>query len=470
VGFSVPRRARAGGVAVSAGDGGAQPGDAPPSAKVAHPLAWVPSAYLAEGIPFAMVIWVAGTMLKDLGHGDGEITLATASIGIAWSLKPLWAAFLDMFKTKKFFVLSMEYAMAVVLCLIAFAVQLPNYFHLVIAGLWVLAFASATQDICVDGVYITSLDKRRQAAWIGVQGMAWNGGRIFATAVVVWAAGSLQEDRGMDARVAWSYALGLSAAAMGLLAVYHGFALPTGSTPRRPRDAREVVTTFADTLRDFFAKKQIWGMLLFVFLYRSGEGFLLIEAPLFLQAPLEEGGVGLTLKEKGFIDGTISTAISIFGGILGGAFISKFGLKRALLFMALCMNVPHLCFVVLSQSVSADSPMSLTFVATLVTIEKFGYSFGFVANMLYMMQQISPGKYHMTHYAFCTALMNLVLIPTQMASGPLAELLGYKAFFLFVMVASIPSVIAAWLAPFPNAAADEPAGQGELASEAREPT
>ena len=421
-----------------------------------HPLRWVPSAYFAEGIPFALVIWVAGTMLKDLGHGDGEITLATASIGIAWSLKPLWASFLDMWKTKKFFVLSMEALMAAILCLIALATQLPDYLHFVIAGLWVLAFASATQDICVDGVYITSLDPKRQAAFIGIQGMAWNVGRIFATAVIVWVAGALQEDRGMAPKAAWSYALAISAAMMALLAAYHGFVLPTGSLSRRPHDVREVVATFADTLRDFFRKKRIWGMLLFVFLYRSGEGFLLIEAPLFLQAPLKAGGAALSLKEKGFIDGTVSSAISIIGGIAGGAFISKLGLKRSLLFMALCMNVPHLCFVYLSQAVSPGAPLSLAAIATLVTIEKFGYSFGFVANMLYMMQQISPGKYHMTHYAFCTALMNLVLIPTQMASGPLADALGYKSFFLFVLVASIPSIIAAWLAPFPRSATDQP--------------
>jgi PAT family beta-lactamase induction signal transducer AmpG len=129
--------------------------------------------------------------------------------------------------------------------------------------------------------------------------------------------------------------------------------------------------------------------------------------------------------------------------------------------MAICMNVPHLCFVYLSHAVTPDAPLSLTTIATLVSIEKAGYSFGFVANMLYMMQQISPGKYHMTHYAFCTALMNLVLIPTQMASGPLADWLGYKAFFVLVMVLSIPSLIAAWLAPFPNAV--ESGAEGGLA-------
>src|SRR5271170_2115407 len=137
-----------------------------PAARVRNPWSWVPSSYLSEGIPFALVIWVAGTMYKDLGHSDGQITLATASIGIAWSLKPFWAAFLDMYRTKKFFVLSMELLMAVVLGGIALALPLPNYFRIVISMLWVLAFSSATQDICVDGVYITSLDKKQQAAWI----------------------------------------------------------------------------------------------------------------------------------------------------------------------------------------------------------------------------------------------------------------------------------------------------------------
>jgi PAT family beta-lactamase induction signal transducer AmpG len=419
-----------------------------------------------------MVIWVAGTMFKDFGRDDGEITLATASIGLAWSLKPLWAAFLDMFKTKRFFVLATEFLMAALLVGIALLIQVPDSFWLIIAGLWVLAFSSATQDICVDGVYITSLDARQQASWIGIQGMAWNSGRIFATAVVVWVAGSLQEDVGLQARAAWSYALMLSAAAMASLGLYHTFVLPTGSTPHRPRSTREVVDTFLDSIRAFFAKKAIWGMLIFVFLYRSGEGFLLVEAPLFLQAGLHDGGVALTLKEKGLIDGTISSVVSMLGGISGGAFIARYGLRRTLFFMALCMNVPHLCFVVLSQAAAAGQALSFTTIATLVTIEKFGYSFGFVANMLYMMQQIAPGRYHMTHYAFCTALMNLVLIPTQMASGPLADWLGYRSFFIFVMFASLPSVLAAWFAPFATepALADAPLlreEQPELSGRAR---
>ena len=422
-----------------------------PDKPARNPWYWVPSSYFSEGIPFALVIWVAGTMFKDLGHSDGQITLATASIGIAWSLKPFWAAFLDMYRTKKFFVLSMEVLMAGILCAIAVALPLPNYFQVAIALLWVLAFASSTQDICVDGIYITSLDAKKQAAFIGVQGVFWNVGRLFSTAAIVWAAGSLKEDHAMTATAAWGWAMGLAAATLVVLAVYHWFILPTGSITVRPKNVTEIGTTFADSIVDFFRKEKIWGMLLFVFLFRSSEGLLLIEGPLFLQAAHDVGGVGLTLKQKGIIDGTVSTFVSLFAGLMGGAFMARFGLNRVtLVFMALLLNLPHITFVVLSQLAGPGHTLSLWTVGSLVTIEKFGYSFGFVANMLYMMQQISPGKYHMTHYAFCTALMNLMLVPTQMVSGPLADHFGYKAYFIIVMFAAIPSILASYYAPFPR--------------------
>ncbi|GAB5562393.1 MAG: MFS transporter [Synoicihabitans sp.] len=437
---------------------------------IPHPVVWVPSLYFAMGIPFSIVIWVAGTMFKDLGHSDGQITVATASIGIMWSLKPLWAAFLDMYRTKRFWVLAMEFALTGLLILIALALPLPNYFQVMIALMWVLAFCSSTQDITADGIYITSLDKQKQAAFIGVQGVFWNVGKLFAVAAVVSFAGNLQESRGYDPKTAWSWALGLSAATMALLAVYHLFFLPQGSVGKRASSAGDAFGTFFTSLVAFFQKKKIWGMLAFVFLFRSAEGLLLVEAPLFMQAGVEHGGLGLSLTQKGAIDGLISITVSLAGGLLGGVFIAKYGLKKSLFFMALCINVPNLCFVYLSQIVTTDimaeaaqlaatvdpetpapgTPFSLITIGTLVTLEKFGYSFGFVANMLYMMQQMSPGKYHMTHYAFCTAIMNLVLVPLQMISGPMADHFGYKTFFIIVCFAAIPSLIAAWFAPFPR--------------------
>jgi MFS transporter, PAT family, beta-lactamase induction signal transducer AmpG len=414
------------------------------------PVAWVLSLYLAMGIPYNTVLGTAATLFKNLGHRDGEITATLATIGLAWSLKPFWASFLDMYRTKKFWVLSMELLLAGLFGSVAAALSLPAYFPVIIVILSVAALASSTQDICGDGVYITSLNEKEQATWMGWQGAAWNAGRVFATSAVVILAGAIQKRAGVDTKPAWMIAFAFAAAVMAAFAVYHYFVLPTGSITRRPKDAAEVFATFSETVVDFVKKPKLWGMLIFVFLYRSGEGFLLVEAPLFMQAPLAEGGLGLTLEQKGFLDGAVATGVSLAAGVLGGMFISKFGLKKSLVFMALCMNVPHLCFVYLSQAVTPEAPLSLTTIATLVTIEKFGYSFGFVANMLYMVQQISPGKFHMTHYAFCSALMNLVLLPTQAASGYLADWLGYRNFFLFVMVASIPSVIAAYFAPFPR--------------------
>lgn len=428
-----------------------------PAVVATRPWRWVPTAYLAEGIPFAMVIWVAGTLLKDLGHSDGQITLATASVGIAWSLKPFWAAFLDMYRSKRFFVLAMEWLMALLLALLAACLPLPQYFQITVAVLWVLAFASATQDICIDGIYITALDRRQQAAFIGVQGVFWNVGRLFGTAVVVWLAGTLRQDHGLPAASAWGWALALAAVAMAVLAVWHARVLPAGATGHRPQGFAAVARTFFDSVTDFFAKPQIWGMLAFVFLYRSSEGLLLVEGPLFLQASAETGGMGLSLKEKGLIDGTVSTLASLGAGLAGGAFMARFGLnRRTLVFMALCLNLPHLTYVVLSQLAGPGHGLSLWTIAALVTLEKAGYSFGFVANMLYMMQQVAPGRHPMTHYAFCTALMNLMLVPTQALSGPLADALGYRAYFIVVMLAAVPSVLAACFAPFPRRPADDP--------------
>ena len=171
--------------------------------KVPHPTLWVISNFIAMGIPFSMVIWVSTRLFKDLGHSDSEITVPVAAIGIVWSLKPLWAGFLDMFKTKKFFVLSTEFIIGVLFVLMGLALNLDSYFATIVAIMWVVAFASATQDICSDGIYISTLDKARQAAYIGVQGMAWNLGRIIAVSGVVWLAGYLQEDACLSPKTSW---------------------------------------------------------------------------------------------------------------------------------------------------------------------------------------------------------------------------------------------------------------------------
>tara|TARA_B100001027_G_scaffold78983_1_gene53992 strand:- start:9661 stop:10956 length:1296 start_codon:yes stop_codon:yes gene_type:complete len=416
------------------------------TARTRNPWSWVPSGYFAEGIPYVMISWVAATMFKDLGHSDAEITFWVGNITLMWSLKPLWAVFLDMFKTKKWIVLAMEFGMVSLLALVGFCLPMSSYFLISIAVLWMMAFASATQDICMDGIYITSLNKKDQAKYVGIQGVFWNLGRIFSMAFIVFVASYFGEGETSSWTIAWCVA----AAVMSALAGYHIFFLPRGSVADRPKSIKEARVTFVDAWIDFFRKPQIWGMLAFVFLFRSGEGLLLGVGHLFLQADSEVGGIGLSLAQKSIIDGTVSTVVSLAGGILGGMFISEYGLKKTLFTMAICLNLPNLTYVYLAFAAQGGEPVTLWTVGSLVTIEKFFYSFGFIANMLYMMQQISPGKYHMTHYAFCTAIMNLVLWPTTAVSGFLADYLGYLTFFIIVMFATIPSFLAAWYAPFPR--------------------
>lgn len=424
---------------------------------VRHALFWVPSLYLAMGIPFNVINGTAPTMFKSLGVSDGENTVAVGYIVLAWSLKPLWAAFLDMYRTKKFFVLAMELVIAVIFAGIAMTLPLPGFFRISLALLWVAAFASSTQDICGDGIYLTALSKKSQANSAGFQSMFWNLGKVLATGVLISGMEWLATAEQWSATKMWMAVWITAAVVMVLSAAWHIWALPTGSITERPQSAREVAHDFLRIATTFFHKRAFWGMIAFVFLYRFGEGLLMVEGKLFMQSTVESGGLGLTAGQVANIDAVWGTIANIVGGVLGGMFLGKLGLKRALCILGLCLNIPHFTFVYLSHYSAAGHGLDYTTIATLVSIEKFGYGFGFIGNMVYMMQQLAPGRATMTHYAFATSLMNLMLVPTTMISGPLAELLGFSTFFIVVMFASVPSVWAAWKAPFPLTA-DDPKG------------
>ncbi|MGH7996735.1 MAG: hypothetical protein ACREFX_10325 [Opitutaceae bacterium] len=420
-------------------------------------LAWVPSLYLAEGIPFNVIMGgTTARMYKALGYTDARITVAIGAIGIAWSLKPLWAAFLEMYRTKKFFVIAMEIAFTALLVAVAAAVPLPGFFRISIGLFWVAAFASSTQDICADGIYLTALDPRDQAALAGVQGAFWLVGKVLAAGVIIAALDRMRLAWHWSDRAMWQAVLLVCAAIMAILAGYHLFRLPRGGISDRPSSARAVMRDFLETGASFFHKRCFWGMMAFVFLYRLGEGLILIEGQLFLQSSTAHGGLGLTPGYVSEIYAVWGTGASLLGGLLSGVFISRVGLWRCLGFLGLCLNVPHVTYIVLSQIAAPGHGAHYATIATLVSIEQFGYGFGFVGNMVYMMQQIAPGRSTMTHYAFATALMNLVLVPTNMISGPLAEWLGFSAFFLVVIFASVPSIWAAFKAPFPHPAGEAP--------------
>lgn len=412
----------------------------------ANPFLWVPTSYLAMGLVYITVSGVANIMFKNLGMDNSRAAFWSSLFILPYTLKPLWAPVVELYKTKKFFVISMQFLLTGVIVAVALSLRLPGNSCmpplLVLLGL--AGILGATQDIATDGVYVTTLDPAEQAKYLGVQSMCWNAGPILANGVLVRASGMLHKESG-SWNHAWMVVILTIAALMAAMAVYHVRMLPAGSkAPDAPKSVGDGLRSFAHAFTTFFRKKDILLMVLFAFFFRFGYGFLEKMGPLFMIDSRENGGLGLTNEALGDINGIYGTAAFMAGSILGGLFVSKFGLRRTLLTLCLCMNVPNAVFVYFSYA----QPDSYALIATAVTIEKFFWGFGAVGLMIYMMQQVSPGPYRTAHYTFGSALMGLNMMLTGMASGKIQEILGYRSFFTGVLLAAVPSILVTIYAPF----------------------
>ena len=419
--------------------------------KPRHPLYWMPTLYFAMGVPLNVVAVVAAIMYKNLGLSNTEIALYTGSMYIAWVVKPLWSPLIDMFKTKKFFVLFTEIALAVSLGALALALPLSGWLPMTVALFWIIAFLSATQDIAADGVYINAMNAKQQAKYIGAQGICWYAGKILATGLLVSFTGYLHSSEnglGLDWVKSWMIVMGLLGVTMLILTLWHRVMLPTGGAAAKLDDSKtgiqHVIHEFGDVFGSYFKKKSIGIMLTYVLLYRLGEGLLEKMGPLFLLDTNAVGGLGLSNMAVGNINGTFGSAAFMVGALLGGVIATRFGLKKSLMFFCVMLNVPNLTYVYLSYAL----PSNIHLITVVFVIEKLGYGIGSVALMLYMMQQIAPGKYKTAHYAISTGFMALCMMLTGMISGAIQEAVGYKWFFIIVMIATIPSFIITWFAPF----------------------
>ncbi|HVP54655.1 MAG TPA: MFS transporter [Candidatus Eisenbacteria bacterium] len=405
------------------------------------PRLWVPTLYFAEGLPFYAVNMMALIFYSRMGISNVTITATVSLLGLPWSLKPLWSPFLEMYRTKKFFVVLMEFVGGTSLGVLAVCLPLPGYFRYSVALLAIIAFCSSTHDIAADGLYIASLSSKQQAEYAGWQGAFYNIARFVSQGGLLILAGYL-ENR-MPVVRAWMIIFSSVGVALVVLSLFHARVLPAGGAERYSRNLHDMLATFWDVVRDFCKKPNIWFLLLFVFLFRAGEGQVVKVGPLFLKAARVDGGIGLTTAQFGTIYGTFGTAAFIVGSILGGYFAAWLGLKRALLPLILVMNVPMLMYFYLSTAM----PTSHVLITLAMTLEMFGYGFGYVGVMLVMMQEIAPGKYQTAHYAFANSLMNFGLILPGMVSGWVQSKLGYEHFFLWVLVSAVPAMIMARFVP-----------------------
>lgn len=426
------------------------------------PISWVPTLYFAMGMPFVVLNMVCTLMFKGLDVSDAQIAFWTSIIMFPWTLKPLWSPLLEIYKTKKFFVIFTQIATGCIFGLVALALHLPNFFAVCIALLAIIAFSGATHDVAADGVYMASLSKDDQARYIGWQGAFYNIAKIAATGGLVYLAGMLIETytgdvTGLSAAaaaaakhngsvMAWTIIMAVIGGIMVVLGLYNAKFVPSevnNDAEERP-GFKETMVELGNVFVDLFRKRHILYYIFFIILYRFAEGFVMKIVPLFLKADRADQGLGLSEKEIGLCYGTFGAAAFVIGSILAGYYVAHRGLQKSLFSLCCVFNLPFVAYTLLA----VYQPESLVLIGGGIVLEYFGYGFGFVGLTLFMMQQIAPGKHQMAHYAFASGIMNLGVMLPGMLSGYVSDWLGYRHFFIFVLFCTIPAFLITWFVPF----------------------
>ena len=407
---------------------------------------WVPSLYLGESLPFAAVMLISVIMFKELGLTDGQITFYTGWLGLPWVIKPIWSAIIDNLKTKRWWIVSMQFFMGVALALVAFTLPTSFWLQGSLVIFVLIAFASATHDISADGFYIIGLPDKEQELYVGVRNTFYRIGMVIGQGGLVLLAGFLQERMKETGTLDFSlftfhFSLQSVIAScmavfiilgilMFLLGLYHAFILPRVETVAHDRfDLMEWLREFGRTLIVFLTKPHLISAICFILLFRLPEGLLTKIVPLFLTRSSAEGGLAMSDVDFGFIYGTLGVIGLLLGGIVGGWAVSKWGLKRCLWPLVLCITLPDIVYVYLSYYPTDN----LWLVGSCVCIEQIGYGLGFAAYTLYLVT-FSRGEHSTTVFSICTAGQYLggVMIP-GMVSGLISENIGYQSFFWLVM-------------------------------------
>lgn len=398
---------------------------------------WLPSLYFAEGIPYVIVMNLSVIMYKRLGLSNTDIAFYTGWLYLPWVIKPLWSPFVDLLKTKRWWIVSMQLLIGSGLAGVAFTLPAPFYLQVSLVLFWLMAFGSATYDVAADGFYMLALDEREQSFFVGIRSTFYRLATIFGQGALVVAAGYLERTTG-NIPYAWSLTLLVAAGLFMAFSVYHRFVLPTVSDDRR--DSRK---SYSDTWQEFgrvvvafFDKKNIGIAIVFMLIYRLSEAMLVKLASPFMLDARSEGGLGLSTEAVGVVYGTVGIIALIVGGILGGIAISRWGLRRCLMPMALALTLPNLVYVYMALW----QPTSLVLINGAVAAEQFGYGFGFTAYMMYLIR-FSEGEYKTSHYAICSGFMALGMMLPGMAAGWIQTTLdSYLNFFIFVVICILPTI------------------------------
>ena len=401
--------------------------------KSTSPWAWIPTLYFAQGLPYVAVMTISVIMYKRLGISNAELAFYTGWLNLPWVIKPLWSPFIDLIKTKRWWITWMQLLIGAGLAGIAFTIPTDYFFQLTLAVFWLMAFSSATHDIAADGFYMLGLSSHEQALFVGIRSTFYRIATIASQGLLIMLAGHLEKTTN-NIPFSWSITFMVLAGLFLALWVWHKLILPHPDSDKAAREvsASTLLQEFGATFVSFFRKKQAGIAILFMLLYRLPEAQLGKMSIPFLIDPVSEGGLGLTTEQIGFVQGTVGIIGLTLGGILGGIAVSRHGLKRWLWPMVWAISLPDIVYVYLSYV----QPTSLMLVNTCVFIEQFGYGFGFTAYMLYLIY-FADGEHKTAHYAICTAFMALGMMIPGMAAGWLQEVMGYQGFFIWIMVCTL---------------------------------
>ena len=421
------------------------------------PWAWVSTLYFLQGIPYVIVNNISVVMFTKMGVPNGEMALFTSLLYLPWMIKPFWSPFVDIFKTKRWWTVTMQILMSVLFVLLVATIPFPSaeviasgqtpisLFYITLLIFIITAFISATHDIAADGFYMIALSPGDQAFFVGIRSTFYRLATIFGNGVVVYIAGMIEAKTG-NIPMSWQITMVVCAVILCVLTLYHTFILPRPKSDASVLDgekptAKAIVAEFANSFVTYFKKPGVWLAIVFMLLYRLPEGFLLKLCMPFLLASPEAGGLDMTTASTGVAYGTIGVIFLTLGGILGGIYASRVGLKKALWLMALGMTLPCLAFVYLA----IYQPTNIWVISAAISIEQFGYGFGFTAYMLYMMF-FSEGKSKTSHYAICTAFMAMSMMIPGMFAGYIQEALGYVNFFWMVIACCIATFVVTFFA------------------------
>lgn len=412
--------------------------------KKRNPWSWIPTLYIAEGLPNVVVMTVAVVMYMQLGMTDTEIALYTGWLGLPWVIKPLWSPFVDLYKTKRWWVLAMQLLLGSSLAGVAFLLNAPFWFQGTMSFFFLMAFASATHDIAADGYYMMELDDHDQVWFVGIRNTFYRAAVIFGNGILIPVAGFMQEAFDNETAYTWSLVFYGLAGLFIAIWLYHSKVMPHADADR-PHDtnAREILVGVTTAFKSFFQKLpplQMIAPMLFLLFYRFPEALMLKMSVTFLMRPNEEGGLGLSLQEFGLVSGTVGMIGLTLGGIMGGILAGRDGFKKWLWPMVCAITLPDIVYVYLSYSMTSN----LFVVSTCLFIEQFGYGIGFTALTLYMLY-FSKGAFQTSHYAFCTAISYLGLMLPGMVSGYMKDALGYRLFFVVVTALCIITFLVASL-------------------------